>query len=1174
MANSAFGLSIAELCELHRENGLERLKVHHGGLQNVFKQLKVSPDRGVSEEECAERRRVFGPNRIPERPPKSYLAYIWDTFEDFCIRLLSVCAILSIVIALTFNRDEELSWLDGTMILLTVFAVCNIQAVQDYAKERSFRRLNADVNHVMINVTRDGALCEVVKYDLVVGEIVTIGVGDILEADGIVIRGEDIECDESALTGEPEDIKKDAEYAPFVFSGTNVKNGSGQYLVTAVGVHSMSGKITALVRGQKVETPGETDQALGVVNVVDGAGGDGGGTKKAPPEEEDGDGEDGSVLTAKLDGLVKIIGYFAFTAAAVSTVVMLLYFIFDKYVGKGKSFDSDKDFAKMLAAVANGIAIVVVALPEGLPLAKTLTLSLSVKKMQKDNNLVKHLDSTETMGSATTICSDKTGTLTKNEMTVMRTYLGGLEFSGKHGYEETCGKVLQYSDKVNKEIKQKLTDCISCSKAEGTDITWEKEKMKWSQKGNKTDCALLALAHDMGYDYKEVRNQKIYNTTDKMGNPAFGLKMYPFSSSRKRSGQAVPLGARTDGECRLFVKGASEMILKLCTHELRQDGSVVSLTNVDRERIFNDIIDNYARQAMRTIALAYRDFPSPPDWDEELDTAEALKMTGQNAKTFKTEIGLTLLGICGIHDPIREGVPKAIMQCNNAGVDVRMVTGDHKATAVAIAKECGILRMGVDYKDSPGGELVSDFTAMTGEDFRNRVLDSRSQIIQEKFDEVWPHLRVLARSSPEDKHVLVSGLCESELFATEAGRRLPIYPDKQVVAVTGDGTNDAPALRRAHVGFAMKLTGTRVAQDAADILLLDDNFASVVAACMWGRNVYDSIAKFLQFQLTVNISAVSISVIGAVILQEPPLTVVQMLWVNLIMDSLGALAFGYEPPTLELLERAPYGRNRGLLSFYMRCNMIGQAVYQMLILIIFLFGAAGPRCPSGDDCEADFFKKGGFLNVESGIGRGHHADPTVHFTMIFNVFVLMQLFNWINCRKLYHEFNCLHGLENNIPFIIIWMSCLWTQVFLVEAGAMFGDGRNKALKTMALSGGQWLLCLGLGCLSLVWQWGVILVCKPLKPILWKENEWKPQGHSNGASIEPHTLGSTDDAERETRDMITSGGESGRKQSNDGQKRNSARASTDKALFTENSKLGTVAEAKLKKKISSELLAAT
>jgi magnesium-transporting ATPase (P-type) len=307
----------------------------------------------------------------------------------------------------------------------------------------------------------------------------------------------------------------------------------------------------------------------------------------------------------------------------------------------------------------------------------------------------------------------------------------------------------------------------------------------------------------------------------------------------------------------------------------------------------------------------------------------------------------------------------------------------------------------------------------------------------------------------------------------------------------------------------MKITGTRVAQDAADILLLDDNFSSVVKACMWGRNVYDSIAKFLQFQLTVNISAVSISVLGAVTLREAPLTVVQMLWVNLIMDSLGALALASEPPTEDLLKRAPYGRQKGLISFEMWCNMIGQATYQMLILMILLFGAAGPRCPTdADPCPP--LERGGFLNLESGIGSHHdgHGKPTEHYTVVFNTFVFMQLFNWINCRKLYHEWNIFGGLENNLLFVVIWVACFLVQLLLVQAaGIGGGSGRNSGFGTQALRADLWFLCLLFGVLSIAWQWVVIIVGRILKPRLCRgmRYQWGPPGVRTGQSSSGRVL---------------------------------------------------------------------
>jgi len=1108
----SFEISCDELTQFHKESGVELLK-ETGGVKAIAQKLKVDLEAGVKSSDCAARIKFFGKNRIPEKPPKSYLAFFWDACQDSTIQLLCACAVISIIIAVTIQKDEELAWLEGTCILCTVLLVCNIQAYQDWSKERSFNRLNADVQHVMIPIIRDGTATECVRYDLVVGDVVLIGVGDILEADGLLFRGEEVECDESALTGEPEDLKKNVEDAPCLFAGSSVKNGQGAFIVTAVGTNSMSGKITALVRGQKIERaqirrpsqessrtggsgasppaseeegvpkrpsehsgqspaqgsvdPGKPAPFGGMFSCIPGCGGTGG-------DDEEEDEPDSSVLRQKLDAMAGRIAYFAFGAAFIATLTMLLYWVVDTFIVKKLDFDSKRDLELILNAIVSGIAIVVVAVPEGLPLAVTLSLSLSVAKMQKANNLVKHLDATETMGSATTICSDKTGTLTQNRMTVVRAYAGGTEYIGEHSQDRTCGKLMR--PKASKGVQETLCIGVCLSASEGAAIEWDAAADRWTQKGNKTDCALLAFSDDLGYKYAEIRARKLYWVAEQQGDaaPRFGLKMYPFSSGRKRSCMAVPLTSDKSGPCRLFVKGASEIVLSLVTHQVASDGKAHLLSPDERKKIVKDVIDKFANMAMRTIGLAYRDFDKPPDdWEAEVLAAEANKLTGLTSKTYKVELGLTLLGICGIHDPIREGVPEAIGKCNNAGVDVRMVTGDHKATAIAIAKECGILRRGIDFEDNANETLVHPNTALTGEEFRNKVLDDKFNIQQDAFDLVWPHLRVLARSSPEDKHTLVTGLCESELFSTEVGKQLPIYPDKQIVAVTGDGTNDAPALRRAHVGFAMKITGTRVAQDAADILLLDDNFSSVVEACKWGRNVYDSITKFLQFQLTVNISAVSFSVLGAVTIQRVPLSVVQMLWVNLIMDSLGAVALASEPPTEALLTRAPYGRNRGLISFQMKCTMIGQSVYQLIVLITLLFFGAGPSC---EWTEEDPCPKGGLLDLETGIGRGHHDPPTEHYTLLFNVFVFMQLFNWINCRKLYHEFNVFEGLHRNTTFCGIWLACLIVQICLVQGTALFGgDGKNQGLRLQSLSSSLWLLSIGVGVFSIVWQWVIAFV---------------------------------------------------------------------------------------------------
>jgi len=636
------------------------------------------------------------------------------------------------------------------------------------------------------------------------------------------------------------------------------------------------------------------------------------------------------------------------------------------------------------------------------------------------------------------------------------------------------------------------------------DIRWDQSLARWIQEGNPTECALLQFIHDLecgdmsSPTYKKARTNPSFQTTDpQTGNSRLGIADIPFSSRRKRAAWVVP---RPGGGCRMYLKGASEIVLALCSRQMNSDGSCTALLPESKVIIEREIIaEQMAKQAMRTIGLAYRDFDSvPQDWTASSEHPGL-------GEVLLVEQGLVLLGIAGIEDPLRPEVPGAIEKVNGAGVDVRMVTGDNLDTAIAIAKKCHILRPQDLVRDSIGDLVPRPLAAMTGAEFRAKVLEhvpdpsgekgsdgkvkmvvkKPEVILQDKFDEIWPHLRVLARSSPMDKYVLASGLNESLLFAcppcrerweakkdqlmqeaAKAGRTKEyaqvvkdvdlfpcpectrtalsrgVYPDRQVVAMTGDGTNDAPALKRADVGFGMG-AGTEVAKSASDIVLLNDSFGSIVTACLWGRNVYDAIAKFLQFQLTVNVVAVSLVLIGAFAHNASPISAVQMLWVNLIMDSFASLALATEPPTDVLLERAPYGRHRNIISGEMFVNIASQAALHLTVACVLLF--------QGPD----------LLNIPAGSTGGHGAPASRHYTIVFNSFVCLTLFNFLNSRKLYHERNILSGITENIFFGVIVISCFVLQVLIVQFG-------GHAFKVVALTGRDWAVCVGLGMLSLPW----------------------------------------------------------------------------------------------------------
>ncbi|XP_072765662.1 plasma membrane calcium-transporting ATPase 2 isoform X6 [Anoplolepis gracilipes] len=1043
-----YGVTLKQLRELMELRGREGVnKVNsYGGVQEICKKLYTSPNEGLSGSvaDIQHRRDTFGSNMIPPKPPKTFLQLVWEALQDVTLIILEVAALVSLGLSFYHPADDEkplvdedeakYGWIEGLAILISVIVVVLVTAFNDYSKERQFRGLQSRIEgEHKFSVIRQGEVKQVSVSDIVVGDICQIKYGDLLPADGILIQSNDLKVDESSLTGESDHVKKGESFDPMVLSGTHVMEGSGKMLVTAVGVNSQAGIIFTLLgaavdqqeqeikkmkkeakkQRKKKSLPGDETVEITGNSHVTGSGGGGkheGGENHhaaAPASAAETSGKkEKSVLQAKLTKLAIQIGYAGSTIAVLTVVILIIQFCVTTFVIEGRPWRNTyaNDLVRHLII---GVTVLVVAVPEGLPLAVTLSLAYSVKKMMKDNNLVRHLDACETMGNATAICSDKTGTLTTNRMTVVQSYI----------CEKMCKTTPNFSD-LPSHIGELIIQAISINSAYTSRIMESQDPSELSlQVGNKTECALLGFVLALGKKYQTVRDDYPEETF---------TRVYTFNSVRKSMSTVIP---RKGGGYRLFTKGASEIIMKKCAFIYGREGHLETFTREMQERLVKNVIEPMACNGLRTISIAYRDFvpgkaeinqvhiDNEPNWDDEDNLVN----------------NLTCLCIVGIEDPVRPEVPDAIRKCQKAGITVRMVTGDNINTARSIALKCGILKPN------------EDFLILEGKEFNRRIRDNHGEVQQHLLDKVWPKLRVLARSSPTDKYTLVKGIIDSK--ASES---------REVVAVTGDGTNDGPALKKADVGFAMGIAGTDVAKEASDIILTDDNFSSIVKAVMWGRNVYDSIAKFLQFQLTVNVVAVIVAFIGACAVQDSPLKAVQMLWVNLIMDTLASLALATEMPTPDLLLRRPYGRTKPLISRTMMKNILGQALYQLSVIFVLLF--------AGD------------LMLDIDTGRGVAAaggGPTQHFTVIFNTFVMMTLFNEFNARKIHGQRNVFQGIFTNPIFYSIWIGTCFSQVVIIQYGKM-------AFSTRALTLDQWLWCLFFGIGTLIW--GQIVTTIPTRRI--------------------------------------------------------------------------------------------
>eukprot|EP00672_Neobodo_designis_P017816 CAMPEP_0174842054 /NCGR_PEP_ID=MMETSP1114-20130205/9679_1 /TAXON_ID=312471 /ORGANISM="Neobodo designis, Strain CCAP 1951/1" /LENGTH=1145 /DNA_ID=CAMNT_0016076251 /DNA_START=59 /DNA_END=3497 /DNA_ORIENTATION=+ len=995
--------------EMLERRSTEVLERSFGHVEGFAKALKSDLERGVDSSTVQARLDQFGENLLSKKDPVTFFEFLAEAYQDQIVIILCVAAVISIIFGMTLPNphsghvERETGWIEGTALIISVQIVTLVGSINNYQKAKKFEEMEKEQAIRELQVIRDGREVTILSNELVVGDLLVLETGMELQCDGLYVRGSDIKISEAALTGEPDLIEKSRDEAIFI-SGTAVEEGNGVILVIATGMGTFQGGLKATL--------------------------------------EDDDDDDGTPLQQHLGELADDIGKFGLAGATILLVALSIKE--GILIGQGERTANAASFLNFFLIA---ITLIAVAIPEGLPLAVTISLAFSMQAMMKDNCMVRILASCETMGAATAICSDKTGTLTQNKMTVVQACLAECEFV-IDGYGITPrfdAEVVSRSGdgdeaeiarpaRMMPEIVEKACYALAVNSSARENVI--DGQMVWV--GNKTEHGLLKWVKAMKCDYVAMREEAAGESKD-------CVRQYPFSSAKKRMTTLVK--DLKSGVVAAYFKGASESVLASADRYLAADGSVQEMTD-ERRAYYDEVIMDMAQQGNRTIGVAMTELAGVTEFpdDEPAD-----------AKTV-------FVGVFGIQDPLRLAVPQAVLDSESAGLTIRMVTGDNIHTAKAIAKKCHIFKEdGFDY-------------ALTGEEFRQMLETDKDTLV-----ELLPRLKILARSSPTDKHILV-GLLQDELG--------------EVVGVTGDGTNDAPALKLADVGFAMN-TGTDIARDASDMVLIDDNFATVVTAIMWGRAVNDNIKKFLQFQLAINCSGVMLTIIGSLASEtsKEPFTPVQLLWLNLIMDTLAAIALATEIPEAACLQRPPVFKQAPLITNRMRGFIAVHAIFQiiLILLVLFLGHKWFDTIENEDECKdvvgARRYAVVGNQTVETSQARScreaceheggvYDGDTAqcqqglVHSTIIFNVYIWFQIFNVINARKIYGEMNPLEGvITRSQNLLIVFGIILLLQVVAVE---LFGS----FMATTGLRWDYWLICVGLGACELIV--GVFQRLMPLK----------------------------------------------------------------------------------------------
>ena len=847
---------------------------------------------GLTDEQVKQSREQHGKNVLTPPQRTSLWKLYLDKYRDPIIQILLVAAFVSLILAFI-----EKNFMETIGIFVAVFLATTVGFYFERDAAKKFNLLTALSEEQPVKVRRNGKVMEIPRHDVVVGDVVLVEVGDEVPADGELIVCNDLQINESTLTGEPVTEKSlegggDGAYPRnVILRSTMVMNGRGEFVVTAVGDATEIGKVAKKSTEQtSVETP----------------------------------------LHMQLDKLAKMISKVGSVVSVAAFFIFLIHDILTNPAWGGK------DYFYMAEIVLNyfmmAVTLIVMAVPEGLPMAITLSLALNMRRMLKSNNLVRKLHACETMGAVTVICTDKTGTLTQNKMQV-----SALEL--KQGDEALLDTAIALNSTAE------LND--------GKPI------------GNPTESALLLWLDAQGKDYEELRKQ--VNV----------LKQLPFSTERKMMATL----AEVDGETYLFVKGAPEIVMKKCIIEDRMKKQTA------------EELDEWQHKAMRTLAFAYKKVETSIMRTSRTSTAEVVALLDAN--------DLQLQAIAAIADPIRPDVPAAVQECRHAGIEVKVVTGDTAATALEIGKQIGV------FEDEP--ENIGADGSMTSLDQQMITGEQWEALSDEEAYERAKNIRVMSRARPTDKQRLVAMLQKRG----------------EVVAVTGDGTNDAPALHYAHVGLSLG-SGTSVAKEASDMTLLDDSFKSIANAVMWGRSLYRNLQRFLFFQLVVNVAALLLVLGGSVIGTEMPLTVTQILWVNLIMDTFAALALASLPPSHEVMKEKPRKASDFIINKSIGFGILFCGIVFFLVMFALLVY-----------CER----------------RGKGGVDVHELTMFFTTFVMIQFWNLFNAKALMsHHTAFRHFLKDKGMILVLVLVLVGQWIIVTFGGEMF--------RTTPLSLHEWLLIIG------------------------------------------------------------------------------------------------------------------